>query len=280
MNRITRIFEDLRRDASGPRKALMPFVTAGDPDLATFGEMLPAMQAAGASVVEVGIPFSDPIADGPVIQASMTYALDRGVKVSQVFETVARVRPAIELGLVAMVSYSIVHRLGAQRFVSEAKQAGFDGFIFPDLPVEESQAVRDVVASQDMILSMLIAPTTPDARAEQIARASTGFVYVISRAGITGERSELPPELPQRVRRLRDVTDLPMAVGFGISGPDQVSQVVSVADAAIVGSALVRRIAQRRDQGRAAVVAEVERFTRELAEGLTSRTPQGAAART
>ena len=251
----------------------MPYVTAGDPDVATTAAMLQGIEQAGASIVEIGIPFSDPIADGPIIQASMTYALDHGVRVEAVLEAIAAVRPKLGLGIVAMVSYSIVHRLGPAGFVRRAKQAGFDGFIFPDLPLEESGAIRDAVAAEGMILSMLIAPTTPDDRAERIAKASSGFVYVISRAGITGERRELPPELPDRLRRLRGVTDLPMAVGFGVSGPDQVRQVVSVADAAIVGSAIMRRVAEHREAGREAVVREVASFTRELATGLDRQAP-------
>lgn len=265
MNRIERIFQGLRGER---RKALMPFITAGDPDVATTGKLLPALEQAGASVCELGIPFSDPVADGPTIQASMTYALERGVKVRQVLDTVAQVRSNVDLGLVAMVSYSIVHRIGTGTFIKEAAAAGIDGFIFPDLPLEEAQPVVDRVRDAGLILSMLISPTTPIERAQRIARASSGFVYVLSRAGITGERSDLPPELPERVRRLREATDLPIAVGFGISSGEQVRQVVQVADAAIVGSALVRRIAEHRDAGPEAVVDHAAAFVRELASGL------------
>lgn len=259
----------------------MPFATAGDPDLGTTAGLLEAAQRAGASICEVGIPFSDPIADGPVIQASMSRALDAGIRVNQVFDTIAELRPKVDLGLVAMVSYSIVHRLGIEAFVNQSKDAGFDGFIFPDLPLEESGPARAAVAEAGMILSMLIAPTTPIERAERIAAASTGFVYVVSRPGITGARSELPAELPARLERLRGVTDLPMAVGFGISSADQVRQVVSVADAAIVGSALVERVAKAAggegssgghagglNSGAGGAVAEGERMIAELATGL------------
>lgn len=262
-NRIDQIFAALRASQG---KALMPFVTAGDPDLATTARLLRKAEAAGASICEIGIPFSDPIADGPVIQASMTRALDAGIRVEQVFETIRQVRPDTGLGLVAMVSYSIVHRLGLQAFVAQAKDAGFDGFIFPDLPLEESGPARKAVAEAGMILSMLIAPTTPLERAKQIAAASTGFVYVVSRPGITGARSELPAELPDRLRALREVTDLPMAVGFGISSAEQVASVVAVADAAIVGSALVDKLASAEDdQPEAAATA----FIQTLAGGLT-----------
>ena len=268
-NRINHIFAGLRGRRA---KALMPFVTAGDPDLATTVALLEVAQRAGASICEVGIPFSDPIADGPVIQASMSRALDAGVKVNEVFRAVAEARPRLDLGLVAMVSYSIVHRLGLGDFVQQARDAGFDGFIFPDLPLEESGPARSAVAEAGMILSMLIAPTTPIERAERIAAASTGFVYVVSRPGITGARRELPPELPARLERLRTVTDLPMAVGFGISTADQVRQVVSVADAAIVGSALVDRVAgapPEQADGSGGPVAEGQRLIAELAAGLS-----------
>ena len=246
----------------------MPYLTAGDPSVQATGRMLGAVQAAGASICEIGIPFSDPIADGPVIQASMTYALDHGVRVGQIFETVSRVRPSLEIGLVAMVSYSIVHRLGLKRFIGDAKDAGFDGFIFPDLPLEASGPAREACAEAGTILSMLIAPTTPDDRAERIAKASSGFVYVVARSGITGEQNELPPELPARLKRLRGVTDLPMTVGFGISNSDHVRQVVSVADAVIVGSGMMRRIGEARDKGEDEAVAVVRSYTEELATGL------------
>ena len=239
MNRIDQIFRDLRQTGG---KALMPFVTAGDPDLDATAAFLRGAADAGASICEVGVPFSDPIADGPAIQASMSRALDAGLRVERVFERVRELRGETSLGLVAMVSYSIVHRMGLGPFVQRAKDAGFDGFIFPDLPLEESGPTRAAAADAGLILSMLIAPTTPIDRAERIAAASSGFAYVVSRPGITGASGALPPELPERLRRLRDVTDVPLAVGFGVSSADQVRQVVDVADAAIVGSAVVQRL--------------------------------------
>ncbi len=265
MNRIDRLFQDLRAQQG---KALMPYLTAGDPSVEATGDMLTAVQDAGASICELGIPFSDPIADGPVIQASMTYALDHGVQVGKVFDMVSQKRAGLDIGLVAMVSYSIVHRFGLGKFIGDAKDAGFDGFIFPDLPLEASGPAREASAKAGLILSMLIAPTTPDDRAEQIAKASTGFVYVVARSGITGEQSELPPELPTRIKRLQTVTDLPMTVGFGISSADHVRQVVSVSDAVIVGSGLMRRVAEARDRGEDQAVRAVKDFTEELASGL------------
>lgn len=263
--RIDDIFRDLRgRDA----KAIMPFVTAGDPDVETTAKVIEAVGASGASVCEIGIPFSDPIADGPVIQASMTRALDGGVRVEAVIEAVREVRQRTALGLVAMCSYSIVHRRGLDAFCKTAAEAGFDGLILPDLSLEESQPARDAAADHGLSLSLLIAPTTPVDRAQRIAEASTGFVYVVSRKGITGETAALPPELPDRLEAIRRATDLPLAVGFGLSTPEQVRAVVREADAAIVGSALVRRIHETHETGRDAP-AEAARFTTELAEGLS-----------
>ena len=263
--RIDDIFRDLRgRDA----KAIMPFVTAGDPDVETTAKVIEAVGVGGASVCEIGIPFSDPIADGPVIQASMTRALDGGVRVEAVIEAVREVRQRTELGLVAMCSYSIVYRRGLDAFCKTAADAGFDGLILPDLSLEESQPARDAAAGHGLSLSLLIAPTTPVDRAQRIAEASTGFVYVVARKGITGETAALPPELPGRLEAIRKATDLPLAVGFGLSTPEQVRAVVREADAAIVGSALVRRIHEAHVAGRDAA-AEAARFTAELAEGLS-----------
>jgi tryptophan synthase alpha chain len=249
----------------------MPFITAGDPNLATTGLLLEAVERAGASICEVGIAFSDPIADGPVIQASMTRALAGGVRPAQVFELIASMRSRLELGLVAMVSYSIVHRLGFESFIKDAASVGFDGFIFPDLPLEEADAAREAAAAHGLILSMLVSPTTPPERAERIVRASSGFVYLLARSGITGERDQLPADLPDQITRLRRVTDLPIAVGFGISKPEHVSQVVQLSDAAIVGSAIVRRIGEHRDDEPTRLVSEVERFVGDLVGGLGGR---------
>jgi len=238
-HRIDSIFADLRaRDAKG----LMPFFTAGDPDLATTAALIRAADVAGAAVCELGFPFSDPIADGPAIQASMQRALDGGVDVAAIFDTVRGLRSDVKLGLVAMVSYSIVHRWGLERFVAEAADAGFDGFIFPDLSLEAAGPARAAADAAGLTLSLLVAPTTPLDRARQIAAACSGFVYVVARAGITGARAALPPELTDRLRVLREVTDVPLAVGFGVSKPEHVRDVTAVADAAIVASALIDRM--------------------------------------
>ena len=185
------------------------------------------------------------------------------------FNPVKQVRPKLSMGIVAMVSYSIVHRIGVEQFVTMAHDAGIDGFIFPDLPLEESGAVTEPVREAGMISSLLIAPTTGDERAAAIARASTGFVYMIARTGITGERSELPADLTDRVSKLRKVTDLPITVGFGISNADQVHSVTRVADAAIVGSALVKQIGKHIDDEPDEIAKATGAFTADLATGLS-----------
>lgn len=270
MNRIDRIFNNMR---AAEAKGLMPYVTAGDPNLETTGSLLETAAGAGACVCELGFAFSDPIADGPVIAASMSYALDHGVRPNQVLDMVAQRRDRIAgMGLVAMASYTLVHRLGATSFISDAAAAGIDGFIFPDLPLEQSAKIRDLIMAQGLIFSMLIAPTTPMDRAEEIAQASSGFVYLLARAGITGEQKEISSDLPSRIDRLRDVTDLPISVGFGISDADQVRQVVRHADAAIVGSALMRRVAEYRDQDSPIIINKIGQFFADLAQGLQNET--------
>jgi tryptophan synthase alpha chain len=262
--RITAIFEDARRHR---RRALMPYVCAGYPTLETPAAVLPALERAGASVVEIGIPFSDPIADGPVIAAAMHKALEGGATPLEVFDQVASVRSQVSLGLVAMCSVSIVHRMGgSDEFCGKAAAAGFDGLIVPDVPLEESAGIRQAAARAGLTCSLLIAPTTPPDRAKAIAAASTGFIYVLARTGLTGERAEAP-EVGGMISLLRASTSLPIAVGFGISRADHVRAVVKHADAAIVGSALVRRMGQAAEGG-SDPVAAAEAFTRELAVGL------------
>lgn len=242
----------------------MPFVCAGHPELTCLPDVLAAMEEAGASAVEVGIPFSDPIADGPVIAAAMHQALQQGVTPRAIFETIAACRQRLDLALIAMVSFSIVDRIGAARFMSQASDAGFDGLIIPDLPVEEADAPRAEAEARGLSFTLLIAPTTPPIRAARIAQACSGFVYLLARAGITGERADAP-DIAKRARMIREVCDTPIACGFGISTAEHVRAVTEHADAAIVGSALVRRLAE--SKGDAAKVAGA--FVRELAKGLS-----------
>jgi tryptophan synthase alpha chain len=258
---IADVFAALR--ARG-RIALMPFIPAGYPDLATTEAALPALESAGASLVEVGFPFSDPIADGPVIQESFTVALSKKLRIGDVFETVARARPTVSFPLVSMVSYSIVFRFGVDRFVALAKQAGFDGLILPDLPPPEAEGICDRVRTGGLDTVLLVAPTTAPQRRAEIARLSSGFVYYLSVSGITGERDQLPKDLADNVRQLKGLTDRPVCVGFGISKAALVAQLRGIADGAIVGSAYVKRMRGRLNDGPQVLAAEVGALTREL----------------
>jgi tryptophan synthase alpha chain len=264
MNPIDELFGRLR---SAGRKAFMPFVTAGDPDLAFTRDLLPAVAAAGADLIEVGFPFSDPIADGPVIQASYTRALDRGLKLADVFAAVKDVtsRPGWQTPMVAMASYSLMFKRGPAAFIDAARAAGLSGAVVPDLPAEEADDLAKLAAERDFKTILLVTPTTSPARAERIVRACSGFVYVVSVVGITGERDRLPVQLRDMIARLRTLTDLPLCVGFGVSRPEHVRELKDLADGVIVGSALVKRL-ESAGADRAKALEEVRKLVRELSE--------------
>ncbi|MDR3620526.1 MAG: tryptophan synthase subunit alpha [Paludisphaera borealis] len=270
MNRIDALFTRLKAEG---RRALMPFITAGDPDLATTAVLIHELVGRGANLIEVGIPYSDPIADGPVIAASYHRALQHGIKVSHVFQTLRTLRAegsdAVRATpMVSMVSYSIIHRVGVERYLNDAATAGLDGLIVPDLPVEESESLQEKATLRGLKLIQLITPTTPRDRAVEIARLTTGFIYYVSVAGITGERKALPADLKDNVAWLRTQTDLPICIGFGIGAPDQVRQLAPVADGLIVGSALVRRLGDAVNRSRSEIVKEIGDFVGELAAAL------------
>ena len=211
--------------------AFLPFLPAGDPDLATTRTILRDLAQQGVDLIELGFPYSDPIADGPVIQASYTRALERKIRVADIFETVASLRddPSIP-PILAMVSYSIVYRCGTESFVERAGEAGFAGFIVPDLPADESEPLARLAHEHRLDLVQLIAPTTPQDRATNVLKTSSGFIYCISVAGTTGVRQQLPPELTDQLNWLRSETTLPLCVGFGVSRPDQVAGLRGWAD--------------------------------------------------
>jgi tryptophan synthase alpha chain len=238
----TRISETFQTLKQAGHLAFMPFITAGDPNVAATQAVITELGSQGVDLIEVGFPYSDPIADGPVIQASYTRALGKGIKVDQIFDGVEEL-PTDELPpLVAMVSFGLVFRRGVQEFVRRAVEVGFTGFIIPDLPADEAGETAKIVTAAGADLIQLISPTTPRERAIKIVKAGSGFVYCISVAGTTGVRDELPPALTEQLSWLREQTDLPLAVGFGISRPDQVDVLRPVADGIIVGSAIVRQL--------------------------------------
>lgn len=264
MSRIDSIFNELK---SQGRTALMPFITAGYPSLDVTKKLLLGLADAGASMVEIGFPFSDPIADGPVIADSMYAALSAGVTPDDIFQIVREVRSDTDLGLIAMVSQSIVSRMGEALFFDRAADSGFDGLIIPDLDVGRAGAIAQLAATRELSLALLVSHLTETDRVKELVGHCRGFVYLLARAGITGEQ-EAAPEITKSVARLRSMTDLPLAAGFGISRAEHVHAVTSSADAAIVGSALVRVLGEAHDP-----VAEAMDFVRELASGLSSPSP-------
>ncbi|NDY42522.1 tryptophan synthase subunit alpha [Dissulfurirhabdus thermomarina] len=267
MNRIDRAFSRLRRRGEA---ALIPFVTAGDPDLDTTEALVLEMARRGADIVELGIPFSDPLADGPTIQAASQRALEGGVTPAEILGLVRRIRRRSEVPLVLMGYYNPVLQFGLEAFAAAAAEAGADGTIVPDLPLEEAGPWSRAARAHGLANVLLAAPTTPPERVRRLAAATRGFLYYVSVAGITGARSELPPELAAALRAVKGLSRRPVAVGFGISRADQVAALAAVADGIIVGSALVRLVeahCTRRDGRLAAgpgLVAAVGGFVAEL----------------
>lgn len=266
MSAIDRLFEELR---SKNQKALMPFITAGDPDLDFTSAMIGELARRGCQLCEIGFPYSDPIADGPVIQASYTRALARGVKVPAIFEAIGRATSRTPMPAVAMASYAIIYRYGLKRFVDDAQRAGISGVIVPDLPVDEASAMAKICRDADFSLIQLVTPTTPRERALRIAQSTTGFIYYVSVTGITGERKQLPADLVENVSWLRGQTPLPVCIGFGISEPEHVRQLAPVADGLIVGSAIMRRIAESAGRRPAQAIQSVGDYVASLVAALS-----------
>lgn len=292
MSAIDTLFHQLR---SSGRKALMPFLTAGDPDLDFTAAVIRRLADRGCSLVELGIPYSDSVADGPVIQASYTRSLNHKIKLAEILAMIGRLTgkrgqapfppssvgeevgfsgggkgasPLFPTPIITMVSYSIVFRHGLEKYVADAKQVGVAGAIVPDLPVEEAGALADICRREDFSLIQLITPTTPRDRAIRIAERTTGFIYYVSVTGITGERTALPPEIIENVGWLRKQTPLPICIGFGISRPEHIRMLAPVADGLIVGSAIVRKIAEAAVKPRDQVLNDIGDYAAELLAAL------------
>jgi len=265
MSTIDDVFARLRFEK---RKALMPFVTAGDPDLEFTAAVIGELVKRGASMCEVGVPYSDPIADGPVIQASYTRALDKGVKLNKILDTLGKEAPQLDAPIVTMVSYAIIYRHGVEKYADALQQRGIAGMIVPDLPLDESSELAKICELRDLSLIQLVTPTTPRDRARRIMETSSGFLYYVSVAGITGERTELPPDLVERVSWLREQTPLPVCIGFGISQPEHVKRLAPVADGLIVGSAIVKRMANVESHGREKTLKDIGDYVATLLAAL------------
>jgi len=259
-SRIGAAFEAARREA---RPALILYVTAGDPDLATTRAIVRGLARGGADLVEIGVPFSDPIADGPVNQRSAERALRNGVSLRSTLDLVAALRQDDAPPLVLFTYYNPIHSMGIEAFARRAGEAGLDGVLVTDLPPEEAVELKSALLAERAEMIFLLSPTSSRERLELTCRDAGGFLYFISRTGVTGTREDLPAELPDQVRAARALTRLPIAVGFGIGRPEQVKLVAGFADGVVVGSALVRLIEE--EAGSPDLPAKVEAFCRDLA---------------
>ena len=268
--RITRRFDDLRRAGD---LGLVAYLTAGDPTLEATERLVAALAEAGADVVELGVPFSDPLADGPTIQRASERALRSGTTLAGVLGLVRKLRQKTEVPLVLFSYFNPVLQMGLSTFADEAAAVGADGVLITDLTPEEAGEYRHAVASRGLDTIFLAAPTSTDARLVRIAESSTGFLYLVSRTGVTGAREALPEDLPVLVRRARRVTSLPIAVGVGISLPGHVSILGGLADAAVVGSVLVEEVerAASVDAAASAVAARIRSLKQAASQGLSRR---------
>jgi tryptophan synthase alpha chain len=259
MSRIAARFREL---AARGEKALVPFVTAGHPDLATTGSLVLALEDAGADLVELGVPFSDPIAEGPTIQRSSEHALARGTSLRRILELVQGLRTRTEIPLVLMGYANPFYALGEDACVAGIADAGVDGIVVADLPPEEGEGFFAKLEAKGIDAILLAAPTTRPERAAMLARRTRGFLYYVSLTGVTGARGELAADLESGVRRVRGIAGVPVCVGFGVSTPEHARAIAGFADGVVVGSALVARI-EEAPSPRAALEA-ASRFTREL----------------
>ncbi len=261
MSAISERFAALRQQS---HCALVPFITAGDPDLETTAAALKVLDGAGADFIELGVPYSDPLADGPTIQAAATRALARGTTLADVLGIVREVAPTLQAPIVLFSYYNPIHAQGPEAFLDRLAAAGVKGLVVPDLPLEEADSVLEPAAERGIEVTLLVAPTSPAERIARIAQKSRGFIYLVSVTGVTGTRACVSERVPDLLASMRAVTDKPIGVGFGISSPEQARQVKAWgADAAIVGSAIVRRLA---DEG----LPAVEAFCRDLKQALES----------
>ena len=264
MNRIDKTFKRLRAEK---KKAFITYIVAGDPDMGTTKKIVLSLVKAGADLVELGIPFSDPLADGPTIQRATQRSLEAGCTVKKVMSMVKELRKKVDIPLVFMTYYNIVFSYGIERFIKNAKACGADGIIVPDLPMEESGELTKVADKEDFSVILLAAPTTPPERFEKIARHSRGFIYYVSLTGVTGARKKLSGSLKNDVRKLKKLTSKPICVGFGVSNPAQAKDVARASDGVIVGSAIIKTL-EKHLKSRKKMVGNVESFARSIAKAV------------
>jgi tryptophan synthase alpha chain len=259
LGKITEAFNRLQAEG---RKGFIPFITAGDPDLATTEQLLIELSNAGATVIELGVPFSDPMADGPIIQRASERALKQGFGIDELLGVVSRARKSIDTPIILFSYFNPLMQFGVQRLAAAAGQAGVDGVLVTDLTPEESATFAGELRANELDMIFLVAPTSTDARLELIAKQASGFIYAVSRAGVTGTQESISAEAEKLVKRVRKFSNLPVAVGFGISNRDQVIDVQRYADAVVVGSAIVSEL--ERVAGESDVSGRIGEFVRKL----------------
>ena len=263
VNRIDQKFKDLREKKA---KAFIAFITAGDPNLKTTEQLVLAFERAGVDIIELGVPFSDPLADGPTIQASYQRALKKHVCLDDILKLVARIRQKSQIPIALMSSYNPIFHYDETHFIAKAKESGIDGVIIPDLPPEEAHNLIQSARKNNIATIFLLAPTTTPQRMRHIVNASTGFVYYVSLTGVTGARQKLPDTIAHQVKLAKKLTRKPICVGFGISTPAQAKMVARMADGVIVGSAIVNAIARQKNSRN--LVEHVSSFVRRLTSSL------------
>jgi len=259
MNRIDKKFKELKQRR---KKAFLAFIMAGDPSLSTTRKLIFELERQGTDIIELGVPFSDPLADGPTIQRSSERALKNRVNINSVCSLVRKARSRTDIPIVFLMYYNLINHYGLKRFVQRARAAGVDGVIVPDLPPEESNELRRIAKKRNFAIIHLLAPTSSTKRIKMVAEASSGFIYYVSLTGTTGARENLPKEIFSSLRKIKRLTKKPISVGFGISRPEQVRSISRLADGIIVGSAIIKVI--ERNIGKNDLVKKVGRFVRKL----------------
>ncbi len=263
MNQIDKTFQQLKRNK---KKAFIAFITAGDPNLKMTEELVLSFEQAGVDIIELGVPFSDPLADGPTIQASSARALKKGVNIQKIFDTVRSIRKKSSIPICLMGYYNPIFHYGEKQFCKDAAASGVDGLIIPDLPPEEARDLIKLSKDNDLSQVFFLAPTTTPKRVKKIVQHSTGFIYFVSLTGVTGARQDIPPSVVKQMQLAKKQTAKPICVGFGISNAQQVQSMAKVADGVIVGSAIVNEIYKNRSSKK--LVSEVSQFVKKLSKPL------------
>ncbi|ADL13368.1 tryptophan synthase subunit alpha [Acetohalobium arabaticum] len=265
MNRIEEKFKQLKKQEE---TALMPYITAGDPTLGFTKKLIKEFEASGVDMIELGVPYSDPLADGPTIQQAAQRALSAGADLEQIFGLIEEVRTEVEIPIILMGYYNSFYKYSLQEVVSKAEEVGVDGLIIPDLPPEEAEEVEKFKNGDQLSSIFLLAPTSSEERMELVNQQSDGFIYCVSTLGVTGARNKLSSQLQGFLARVRQHSDQPLAVGFGISAPKQAAQVAKYAEGVIVGSAIIDRIAENLDQREEVMLKEVSSLVKRLKKAL------------